>query len=304
MSRSIEEIVQPEVSLDIPEIRRLCRSEYDNLHRINPSTLVHGLRGREVDPYAVKLAWEGEEPERTSASQDRMDRGTLAHMMILEPCTVDQRVAIWDGGVRKGKEWEAFKAENANRLVIRKCDFDEVRQGALIAAACPEIRSLLSDCEIEAALLWNEKSILCKGLVDAVSKTTAHGTVTIPDLKTSARIDEQSAVRTVQNLHYRHKMAMYRRAVSKIRGVAPSDVRCFNIFVQLDPPYGVNIMQLGSDGLDWAETQMLNLLGEVERCIESGVWKPLVMRSSFGMTSWEQFETELDTQPLEGAERE
>lgn len=172
-------------------------------------------------------------------------------MMILEPHTVDQRVAIWSGGTRKGKEWEAFQSENADKLIIRKSDFDEVRQGALIAAACPEIRSLLADCEIEAALLWNEQSILCKGLVDAVSKTTAHGTVNIPDLKTSARIDEQSAVRTVQSLHYRQKMALYRRAVSKIRNVAPCDVRCFNIFVQIEPPFGVNIMQLGSDGLDW-----------------------------------------------------
>lgn len=292
MPRSIEDVQQKILTFEVPAMKRTSRAEYDSIQRMNPSTLVNGLRGRAVDPYAVKLAWEGEETERTAASQDRMDRGTLAHLMILEPHTVDQRVAIWSGKVRSGKEWEAFQVENANQLIMRKSDFDEVRHGALIAAACPEIRSLLSDCEIEAALLWNEQSILCKGLVDAVSQTTAHGTVNIPDLKTSARIDEQSAVRTIQSLHYRQKMSLYRRAVAKIRNVPTSDVRCFNLFVQIEPPYGVNIMQLGSDGLDWAEKQMLNLIGEVERCIDSGVWKPLVIRSSFGMTSWEQFESE------------
>lgn len=45
---------------------------------------------------------------------------------------------------------------------------------------------------------------------------------------------------------------------------------------------------------------MLNLIGELERCIETGVWKPLVIRTSFGMTSWEQFEN--DTLDMEEGE--
>lgn len=302
-SRSINDVQSPLMVYDIPRIERMSRAAYDGLARMNPSTLVHGLRGRAVDPYAVKLEWEGFKAPITQAKQDNLDCGTLAHMMILEPHTVEQRVAIWTGKVRSGKEWDAFQAENSSKLILRKCDFEQTRQGALIAAGVPEIRSLLANCQIEQALLWREGSINCKGQVDAISATTPQGTVNIPDLKTSYRIDEQGAVRTIRDLNYRHKMAMYRRAVSQIRGVPTDDIRCFNIFVQIEPPYGVNIVQLGSDGLDWAEKQMLNLLGEVERCIESGIWKPLVIRSSFGMTSWEQFDAE-NVDFIEGAESE
>lgn len=267
----------------------MSREEYDDQLRMNPSTLVHGLAGRQIDPYAVKLAWEEEESFKSS---DAMDRGTLAHMMILEPHTVADRVAIWTGKVRSGVEWEKFQEEHSGTLIIRKADFEAVREGAMIAASVPELRLLLSGCEVEQALLWEEKSIKCKGLVDAVSGKTAHGTINIPDLKTTQRIDESSAVRTIQSLYYRQKMAMYRRAVALIHGVPTSDIRCFNVFIRLEKPYGVNIMQLGSDGLDWAEKQMLNLLGEVERCIDTGIWKPLVIQSAFGMTAWEEHEQE------------
>jgi hypothetical protein len=291
VNRFISEIQQPLLAHEGPRIEKTTRHAYDQIRRLNPSTMVAGLCGAGIDPYAVKLAWETpRKVAKTQAAQDGLDRGTLAHLMILEPHRVEEEVVIWHGTRRSGKDWEQFEAEHAGRLIMRAVDYAEVEVGARIASNNPDVRDVLAGCEIEMACLWREGSIACRGLVDAISKTTAHGTINMPDVKTTQRIDDRSAVRTVQDYHYREKMAMYRRCVAMARDVPKDSIRCYDIFVRIDPPYGVNIMQLSSDGLDWAEKRMLKVIAEVERCLDSGIWNPLVMRSQFGLTSWEEYE--------------
>lgn len=48
--------------------------------------------------------------------------GTYIHSSILEPETIPELYAIYPGQVRRGKEWEKFKEENANKLIITNKD--------------------------------------------------------------------------------------------------------------------------------------------------------------------------------------
>jgi len=287
MSRSIAEIQQPLLAHESPIIERTSRKNYDAFHRLRPSVAKSGLCGTGIDPYAVKLAYEGSEANESS---DAMDRGTLAHLMILEPHRVDSEVAIWHGSRRAGKDWQQFEAANEGKLIMRAVDFEEVQTGAMIASNTPDVRDILAGCEVEMACLWSEGSIECKGLVDAIGKTAAHGTVCIADIKTTKRIDNRSIERTIVDLKYRESMAMYRRCVAMVRGVRPDAVRVPLIFVRLEPPYGCHIYDLTSDGLDYAEKRMLKVYEAVERCIDSGIWNPMVLRSQFGLTSYEEYE--------------
>lgn len=272
-----------------PTCKRSSEREYRGTPRLSPSSLVKGLSGETCDPYALALEY-----ERPSISNDSMDCGTLAHRMVLEPETVNQTVAIWEGKVRRGGEWEAFQEQNADKLIVRGVDFREVAVGASVAAANKHVRKLLTDCEIEHGYTWTEavdangNGIRMRGRPDAVSTKMEHGRFTLPDLKfTEAGLDQRSIERTIVNMHYREKMAMYRRAVAMVRGIDVSDIRCKLIFVRLSAPYGVTICDLGSDGLDWAERRMLTLIHEVKRCIEHNAFAPMYSETAFGLTSWE-----------------
>ena len=287
MSRSIADVQHKLFDTDErPRVICQTRAMYDAIPRLRPSVAKAGLCGTGIDPYAVKLAYEAD----SSTSSDDMDRGTLAHLMILEPHRVESEVAIWHGSRRAGADWDQFEAANDGKLIMRARDFAEVQTGAMIASNMPDVRDILAGCEVEMACLWSEGSVACKGLVDAIGKTTAHGTVTLADIKTTKRLDNRSIEKIIVDLKYRESMAMYRRCVAMVRGVRPDAIRVPLIFVRLEPPYGVHVYDLTSDGLDWAEKRMLKVYSEVERCLDSGIWNPLVMRSQFGLTSFEEYE--------------
>ena len=55
--------------------------------------------------------------------EDRSDEtpsmrwGTLAHAVLLEPVAFAGRIAVWSE-TKRGKDWEAFKAENSDRWIV------------------------------------------------------------------------------------------------------------------------------------------------------------------------------------------
>lgn len=298
---NITDIIGPEQPL---RIERLPESTYRPLQRMNASTLVHGLRGTHLDPFAVKWAMETTKERR--CDQDALDRGTLAHLCMLEPTEVPNQVAIWKGGRRAGKDWEQFCEANEHKLVIPQPAFVEVSYGCLAAMQNPTVQRLLSGGQVEASFLWSEDDVRCKGRVDYLPDVDKLGIVNIVDLKTSERgIDDRATDRTVIDLHYREKMALYRRARAKLGDVPIENIRCTLVFVQLSPPFGVNIKPLDSICLDHFEARMMELLKRTREAIDKG-FAPMSIESAMGLTSWEQFaiDRELNNTPLLGADQE
>jgi hypothetical protein len=139
----------------------------------------------------------------------------------------------------------------------------------------------------ETTLLWHEGPVACKGRVDALGKELAKGsnTINLVDVKTTSRgIGNADCERTTKDMKYREKMAMYRRPIAARWGIPPCDVRCYLIYLRLDPPYGFNVQQLGSDGLDYHEDRMMLVIDAVRQRIEAGEFKPVELESVFGLT--------------------
>lgn len=282
---NITDIIGPEQPL---RIERLPESTYRPMPRMNASTLVHGLRGNHLDPFSVK--WAMENPTlttKTKKSQDDKDRGTLGHYFLLEPTEVNKHVAIWKGGRRAGKDWEQFCEANEHKLVIPQHAFAEVSYGCLAAMQNPTVQRLFSGMQIEASLLWSEGDVRCKGRVDGIHPVDKLGNVHIVDLKTTERgIDDRATDRTVIDLHYREKLALYRRARAKLGDVPKENIRCTLVFVQLSPPFGVNIKPLDSICLDHFEARIMELLKRTREAIDKG-FSPMSIESAMGLMPWE-----------------
>lgn len=83
-------------------------------------------------------------------TQIAMDIGTYFHAAILEPETLTEECAVWDG-VRKGKAYEDFMQKNKGKVVITASDFEKAQ--ALISGfkADPESMKFLSSGEPEVS---------------------------------------------------------------------------------------------------------------------------------------------------------
>lgn len=60
------------------------------------------------------------------------DIGTYFHTAILEPEKLLEECAVYDGGIRSGGKWEAFKEANPNKAIVTKKDVETADK--LIAA--------------------------------------------------------------------------------------------------------------------------------------------------------------------------
>ena len=55
-------------------------------------------------------------------SMPAFDVGTYFHTAVLEPEKLDEECAVFGGGIRRGKEWDDFKAKSGSRAIITKSE--------------------------------------------------------------------------------------------------------------------------------------------------------------------------------------
>lgn len=257
-------------------------------NRLSPSTITAGLIDhREVDPSAIKLAFE-ERREFTAATQDRMDRGSLAHFALLQPEKLTSHVAVWYGGKRAGAEWNEFEAENAKKLIIKRDDYDSVMTSISKVRFNKEINELLSDGDAEVEMLTKEGRLHCMGQVDFVSR----GRCRIVDIKTTdAGISDKSLEYTIRDLRYREKMAAYHVWYSRETGREVE--QCWNLFLRLKEPVAIVAKKFTTQALEWGWSRMLSALKSVDDCLGNG-W-PIYFKSDIAdVAQWELGDEEIE----------
>src|SRR5687768_16753006 len=79
------------------------------MRRVNWSTLKHMGRSPAHYQHALKV------PSEDTAAKKV---GRCTHLAALEPELFLREVAVWDGGVRRGKLWDAFEAANPGKELL------------------------------------------------------------------------------------------------------------------------------------------------------------------------------------------
>lgn len=289
--KSINDITSTTVKSGI--VKDMPREVYNGVRRMNPSSLASGLVDHvEVDPNSIKFAFESPDRERAAAARDRMDRGTLAHLFLLQPERIATDVAIWTGGTRKSAAWDKFEADNGGRLILKEEDYNAV------ALACKEFRNvkavanLLTDLDAEVAMFSSEfgGGIFTKGLVDAVTRGSV---CNIIDIKTTeAGISYKQVERTIRDFNYREKMAAYKRWYQRESG--REVVGCYDLFLSMVPPYAVRLVKISEMALEWGEERIVTALDAVNRCLTDDAW-PMFVRDDVAIVSeWEKNDEEIE----------
>lgn len=271
-------------------VKNVPTDEHHARRRMNPSSLCAGmLSHHEIDPALIRHAWSGHR-EFGAAAQDRMDRGTLAGILLMQPERLANEVAIWDGSQRRGAEWDSFEEENQSKLIVKRADFNTVAEACRQLRFRPEVGSLLNDIDVEVEILTQEGRIFCSGQVDAITRGKVRKII---DLKTTdAGIDEQAVRRTIRAMHYREKMAAYKTWYERESG--EEVVACFNLFVKLTPPLAVHVVKFTTSALQWGYSRILAALESVDQCLTRDEWPIYSAEMIADVDEWELEDVELE----------
>ena len=295
--KRIENITKKTHALGI--VTNKPRIAYDNVEYLNPSSISAGFIDHvEVDPSAIKYQFETPWRGTTPAAQDRMDRGTLMHIMLLQPERLATDVARWPAGKRRAcAEWTEFVASSGNKLIICQEDFDQVAAAFNVLRFNRNLTELLADLDAEVAIFSQDHGLYVKGLIDAVTRPRENpaGSVTrkMIDIKTTeAGFSERAIESTIRNFHYREKMAAYRRWYMQ-EDPTKVNIECYDVFINMVPPYGIRVMDFTTMAIKWGEQRIDEALDAVSECVRLNDWPVFYASNGVMVESWETEETEM-----------
>lgn len=139
----------------------------------------------------------------------RFALGRLCHSLVFEPELAVDAYAIWDGKQRRGKEWEAFQTQHADRTIVRRRDYDQVVRLADKVRDHFLVRQYTGKGLPEHTIRWvdPETGIACKARLDWLSDDEP----VFLELKTCRSADEYAFGAACASLGYHGQCAFYRR---------------------------------------------------------------------------------------------
>lgn len=208
----------------------------------------------------------GEEKVKPS-NQNALDEGSYAHSLILEPHLVANDYQFYQGYFKRGREFEAFKAEADPRKPIlsltQKEKIDSLHKAHVAHFFSP---SLIEGAEVEHTLCVELAGVPVKVRFDALQVEQGRGA----DVKTTGYTgDVESFKQTVKDLQYDLSAALYTMAAEQVYG-RPFD---FYFIVLSKLARDCNVYKTSQETLNAGKRKVIEALNLYKQCKASGVWK-------------------------------
>lgn len=225
----------------------------------------------------LKLMDESAAAYRYAEQNNREDTDTFiigryVHALTLEPGKVGERYAIWRGGRRAGKEWDAFleAATHDGKVVLREQDMEECHAMAASLRANPDVRAIIDEVGalFEQPVTWTDPGtgLPCKMMGDIICPDSR----SLFDLKTAQSIDVRRFGSAIARLGYHGQIAHYTRGIFHHYGWVPK--RVGNIVVEKSPPYDCAVFEYEEDVRDAGDEMVTRLMHELAECKATNRW--------------------------------
>lgn len=195
----------------------------------------------------------------------RLGLGRAVHTATLEPDMFPLSYVVYSGKARRGKEWEAFKAANADKTIVKRDEY------ALALACRDAIRThpkagpiVRAGGHIERGITWTDKAtgLACKGRPDIDARM-------IWDVKSCATVDKRLFGKVAARMGYFRQLAFYRAGIKANGGGVKG---CGIIAVEIKPPHDVAVFVADEGSLEVSDEKNAALLARVAECRASGQW--------------------------------
>jgi len=245
-STTASEEITTQIVLQLPFAQYLARKE------LSQSVLKVGRKSMKH----LKAAWD---EEIQTVPTDDMILGSALHTAFLEPEQMPNRVVKWTGGARRGKEWEQFKAYNADKYILTENMHEQLVGMCKSLRQHREVRAWLSHIEdVEVSGFGMVNGVRMKGRIDALTSDP------LIDLKKVADGDKGLFRKNALWLGYHIQAAVYCELFQRDRFILMT--------VESDPPYDVVPWQISDDLMKRGRQEMHQLLDRVADCIEKNRW--------------------------------
>tara|TARA_R110002020_G_scaffold33491_1_gene101898 strand:+ start:581 stop:1354 length:774 start_codon:yes stop_codon:yes gene_type:complete len=137
-----------------------------------------------------------------------LDIGKAFHTMVLEPSKIDNQVVVFEGKTRRGKVWDEFSIQNADKTIVSTSEWNMINNMSNILFENEQAMSFINSSNHEVVEVWQNKGINCKGKADMVTTNVDDKKVLI-DLKTTRDSSPESFRRSAYNYGYDRQAAFY-----------------------------------------------------------------------------------------------
>jgi hypothetical protein len=200
-----------------------------------------------------------------------MEVGSAVHSLVLGGKLVVQYVGEPDEAtgeikkvVRRGKAWEAFRAEHAGDLILTAGEYQAARAIADAVLANPLAAAAL-DGQREVERAWQFGRRACGGRIDCV---TADG---VTELKVSNTADPARFVWHALRMGWLSQLAWYLDGLAA-GGTMLEHARI--VAVEPKPPYAVTVFKLSAATLDQARRTYRSWFERLLVCEATDEWPP------------------------------
>jgi len=232
-------------------------AEYQAIDAINASAIVAGR----VSMRHMHAEMKGER----KADSPAMAWGRKVHAAVLEPDRFFGSVAIWEGAVKRGKDWDAFRADHPDGdLVTTRSELADLESMKRAIWTHPVAARLLDGCATEATVQWEAHYGAGKGRLDAQKPGC------IIDYKTTRNIEPRAFYRAAFGLGYHIRMGWYVHGWEIAKGDRP-DV--FLIVQESDAPWDCWVCQIPKPILRAGENEAKEIAVRYAVARESGRFK-------------------------------
>jgi hypothetical protein len=254
-------------------------------------------------------------PDKIKEESASMDRGSIAHEIVLEGSTSNVVVidpaqyrskpnkANPEGNIPRGWSNDAIKeardaARAAGKHPILQDDFEDVQ--SMVAVASAYIESLRQHEPAiwnafqpdgglsEVTMVWDDDGTLCKLRADRIANDH---TVCI-DYKTTAGSAEPDAFSRsgLINMGYAFSAAWYRRGIKKLTG---EDAEFVHLVQECDAPFLCSLVGMDPAFNSYASAKVVAALNIWKRCASDGRWPGYPSRVAYPeLPPWESAKAE------------
>ena len=210
--------------------------------------------------------------------------GTAAHCAILEPAKIKAEYVLWNGGTRRGKDWDAFKGANTDKHILTVDEFEAINGMRKSVRQFAPATRYLTEGEAEVSMLWTdpETGRACRGRIDWLTKID--GRWIIVDLKTTRTASAFGFGSQAAKLGYYLQLAYYFDGFYEITGQYP-DMKI--LAVESSAPYEPALFSIPDEIIEQGRDEYRALLVKLSECEQANSWPPaLEMEEPLTLPSW------------------
>ena len=282
--------LDPETNCPAPGVYRgVPFAEYASWSAVNPSLALNARTSMRA------FRWAEQHPDNLDT--EALALGRAVHVCVLEPDEFPLRYVVWDGGARRGKDWDAFKSANSDKCILTAGEYREACAMRDSVRSDPVAASLFTvPFDIETSLVWIDDAtgLRCKTRFDYLGER-------LVDLKTARSIAPRAITYAVTDYGYHVSMAARHDAIWRVTGRVADPVL---LFVCKQPPYECVVHPFTDAALQRSIEIWHGLLTDIAEARATGHYRGFADEEvPFELPPWEMGKQDLgltmDGEPLE-----